>query len=378
MLGNTFHTWGPRWPSEMARFSGVDVMGPFQGLNVTTGDSVMVITAPFTFLHYLYLDKNLCQAMFFGDEKGGCVFHIHESPVNSMLARFGWCQTVRNNKNVAETWPEPLRDVQMSQVLNFPNSSILPPFLKDGNPHIFIRFLGYLLKQIEVCMQPDCRCLPSDIPSMKLHWTLSLHQKQWRPGKHGPVRPKSAKEETQRRQRRASSFGTRNGMSQTTELAVFSFWAQFSHNSSSFLETLWALCQWNLTKPALEEAMYHNVPTCLVHEDVGDAKLTDARISLHLTDVSSKFMRFPSLNLHKSTLQNHEGMVASPKTMVSDVSGSFIGSLKPSQVWSQFFQFFCQVKLTCQQNEQNDNGKKTTMNENCIYLSPNTNGWFSS
>ena len=169
MLGNTFHTWGPRWPSEMARFSGVDVMGPFQGLNVTTGDSVMVITAPFTFLHYLYLDKNLCQAMFFGDEKGGCVFHIHESPVNSMLARFGWCQTVRNNKNVAETWPEPLRDVQMSQVLNFPNSSILPPFLKDGNPHIFIRFLGYLLKQIEVCMQPDCRCLPSDIPSMKLH-----------------------------------------------------------------------------------------------------------------------------------------------------------------------------------------------------------------
>ena len=70
-----------------------------------------------------------------------------------------------------------------------------------------------------------------------------------------------------------------------------------------------------------------NVPTCLVHQDVGDAKLTDARISLHLTDVSSKFMRFPTLNLHTSTLQNHEGMVASPPKKRYMVSGSFIGNL---------------------------------------------------
>ena len=80
-----------------------------------------------------------------------------------------------------------------------------------------------------------------------------------------------------------------------------------------------------------------NVPTCLVHEDVGDAKLTHARISLHLTDVSSKFMRFPTLNFHKSTPQNHEGMVASPPQKNGTwYQVVFKGSLEPSRMNRDF------------------------------------------
>lgn len=117
-------------------------------------------------------------------------------------------------------------------------------------------------------------------------------------------------------------------MSQTTELADL----PFEPSSATIHQAFWRPCGHLPLEPYKTSFGRDNVPTCLVHEDVGDAKLTNARISVHLTDVSSKFMRFPTLNLHKSTPQNHEGMVASPQKMVSDVSGSFIGSVKPSQV----------------------------------------------
>ena len=130
----------------------------------------MVITAPFTAPSLLVPWIRLfCQGMFFGDEKVG-VLKIHESPRQSIqsLRILGVPNCAKQHK-CRRNMTEPLRGVQMSQGLNFPNSSNSSTLFEGWkSPYLYTR-LGVSKKQIEVCMRPDCRCLPSDIPSMKLH-----------------------------------------------------------------------------------------------------------------------------------------------------------------------------------------------------------------
>ena len=162
-------------------------------------------------------------------------------------------------------------------------------------------------------MQPNCRCLSSDIPSMKLHWPLSLRQKQWRHGSHGPVRPKSAKEGKQRKQRRAS-FWDENGISQTIKLptilggkkATSFLLSLVQRQSMSENQAFWKPCEHYASETT------HQKPSWKARYTLMFGTWTCGNTQQRLTDVFHlSWWGFP--NFHKSHLTQSSGLVVPPQ-----------------------------------------------------------------
>ena len=165
-------------------------------------------------------------------------------------------------------------------------------------------------------MQPNCRCLSSDIPSMKLHWPLSLRQKQWRHGSHGPVRPKSAKEGKQRKQRRAS-FWDENGISQTIKLAQFSgekkLLSLVQRQSMSKIQAFWRPCEHYASETT------HQKPSWKARCTLIFGTWTCGNTKQRLTDVfHPSWWGFPVWIFTNHTWPNHQVWLPPPqkKTMV--------------------------------------------------------------
>lgn len=350
--------------------SGVGCHGPVSGICGPTGDSVTITIVP-----WIRLFVKWC---FLGTKKWVC--YKHPWVASQIKAWPIWvCQTVRQNLSEVYKWAK----VWTSQI-----HQILPPFWKGGNPHIFIRFLGYLLNKSKfVCSQIAGAFLPTSLQWSFIERCHFIKSNDALGGMapFGRNRPK--------KKRKGHDSDVHRLLARDFSNHRAGCFFLLSPVQRQFIKLFGDLVGTMPVKPYKTSFGRDNVPTCLVHEDVGDAKLTHDRISLHLTDVSSKFMRFPTLNLHKSTPQNHEGMVAPPKKWYI-VSGSFYRKpraikyedevspvpsffwllpvlqnrdfwrllkwQKWSQVWSHFFShFFGQLKFTCQQNEKLTMGKKT-------------------